>query len=145
MNKLKNYFLYKIVFRFHKKLASVDSYDVIVDGLNVALSRWPGVNMKSLDQQSISVSSKHFNQSYFGQLKYFNQLYLGKFKVFRSVKFGSTNYFGLLKVFQSVAYISFSSKHFNHLKVFRSVKFGSAKYSSSVSRSIIVISKYFGQ
>jgi len=51
----KNCFL-KIVFRFHKKLASVDSYDVVVDGLNVALSRWPGVNRKSLDQQSISVS-----------------------------------------------------------------------------------------
>ena len=42
--------------RFYDKLASSDGYDVVVDGLNVALARFPGVKMNNFHQQSLSVS-----------------------------------------------------------------------------------------
>ena len=45
-----------LIFRFQKMLSSGAKYDVIVDGLNVALYRWPKVRSKDFNQQSFSVS-----------------------------------------------------------------------------------------
>ena len=46
----------QLIFRFQKMLSSGAKYDVIVDGLNVALYRWPKVRSKDFNQQSFSVS-----------------------------------------------------------------------------------------
>lgn len=49
-------------------LASSGGYDVIVDGLNVAICRFPGIQLKSLDHQSISVSLEIKHHLFYAKL-----------------------------------------------------------------------------